>query len=337
MILLGNNLIDKNDSLRRVSLDYLYQNLIDPIPEVRALISQLRIIKNINADQYNALKKRLPYFIGATFNPPIRLISNFAYTQYFVIEIDHIYDKDLDMDAVRTKIQSDPRVIMSFLSPGENGLKILFRLKERCYDSGLYALFYKKFLKEFSRRYGLEQIIDDETSDVCRACYLSIDSDTYFNQDAEPVDLDAYLPQGDIAALYTIKSQQEKEIKQNKNNMKNNKSEPEDEIMQRVKALLNNDNQSQKEKNAPFVPQQLNEIIGELKNYIESTGIMLYDIVDIQYGKKLKFKLGVKIAEINLFFGKNGFTVVKSPRRGTSPELNETMARLVNSFVVNII
>ena len=85
------------------------------------------------------------------------------------------------------------RVVLSFLSPSEDGLKVFFKLKERCYDSGLYSLFYKAFLLEFSKQYVLHQVIDTRTSDVTRACFVSVDPDAYYNPDAVQVDIRAFI------------------------------------------------------------------------------------------------------------------------------------------------
>ena len=87
----------------------------------------------------------------------------------------------------------------------------------------------------------------------------------------------------------------------------------------------------------PYVPQQLNDIMDELKTYVENTGVLLYEVKNIQYGKKLRFKMGQKLAEINLFYGKNGFSVIQSPRCGTSPDFNELMSQLVNSFIYTLV
>lgn len=41
----------------------------------------------------------------------------------------------------------------------------------------------------------------------------------------------------------------------------------------------------------------------------------------------------LKQAEINLFFGKKGFSVVQSPRTGTNAELNQLMADLIIGMI----
>lgn len=62
----------------------------------------------------------------------------------------------------------------------------------------------------------------------------------------------------------------------------------------------------------------------------------LTEIINIQYGKKLRMSLGLKQAETNLFFGKRGFTVVVSPRCGTDSELNNVTADLIRSYIEEI-
>ena len=70
-----------------------------------------------------------------------------------------------------------------------------------------------------------------------------------------------------------------------------------------------------------------------LKQSIEETGVELYDTRNIQYGIKLMFRTHQLKAEINLFFGHKGYSVVESPKRGTSMQLNVMMAQLVNDYV----
>jgi hypothetical protein len=71
----------------------------------------------------------------------------------------------------------------------------------------------------------------------------------------------------------------------------------------------------------------------ELKQYIDETGVQLYEVKNIKCGKKLYFKMGQENAEINLFSGKRGFLVVQSPKTSTSADLNKFMAQLVNCFI----
>lgn len=332
MLSVGKNIISAQDTLRKIDVDYLYRSLRNPISDIANQVNQLRIIRNLDAKQYTILKRQLPYIVCAMFNPPYRKIENFAYTEYFIIDIDHICDKGFDLLKVKQDICIDERVFMCFVSPSEDGLKVMFKLKERCYDSGIYSLFYKTFLREFSLKYNLEQVIDGRVSDVCRACFISIDEDVFYNPIAQTIDINDYLPIDNPSVLIELNHSLENEIKESLQPKDELPVDPDAETMQRIKKLLN-PKVLKPNKNIPFVPQQLDDIMEDLKKYVEDTGVELYEIINIQYGKKLRFKMGLKQSEINLFYGKNGFTVVKSPRTGTSAELNELMLQLINSFI----
>lgn len=336
MISAGSNIQSAADTLKRVKIDYLYHSIRNPKQEILSMIGKLRIVRGIDSKQYSNLKRKLPYVVCALFNPSFRRIENFAYTEYFIVDIDHIYEKGLDIKALRQKIEADERVLMAFLSPSEDGLKVMFRLNERCYDAGIYSLFYKVFVREFSKKYGLEQVIDNRTSDVSRACFISIDPNVYFNPFAENIDINVYIPKADTSTMLEMKAMMKDEEK----NMllpqdgKHDK-EPDKDTLDNIKALLN-PKACKKLKSEPYVPDRLNSIMQDLKVYVEETGVEMYEVTNIQYGKKMKFRTAHKHAEINLFYGKHGFSVVQTPRGGTSAELNKLMALLISEFVNSI-
>ena len=92
---------------------------------------------------------------------------------------------------------------------------------------------------------------------------------------------------------------------------------------------------AKKEQNKVYVPEQLNAIIEELKSFLSSLGLHVSDISDISYGKKIHATMGIKQAECNLFFGKRGFSVVKTPRKGTDAELNDMLQELILAFLAS--
>ena len=333
MVSVGVNVASNASPLQKVTIKYIFDSVRNPRPEIAAKIRQLRIIRELDNKQYGLLKKELPYFVCAMFNPPYRRKENFAYTEYFVIDIDHITSKQLSLNELRSRIEKDSRVVLAFLSPGEDGLKVLFKFKERCYDAGLYSLFYKVFASHFSQQYGLSQVIDFQTCDVSRACFISMDSDAYYNPDAETVDMQQYLPMNDTQRLFDLKHEQEKRLNALKSSAEKVETnvDPDKEAMTRIRGLLNP--QKKKEQKPVFVPQVLNDIMDDLKKYVEQTGVVVTEIINIQYGKKLRFSLGLKQAELNLFYGKKGFSVVCSPRTGTNEELNSLMVDVVTNFI----
>ena len=109
--------------------------------------------------------------------------------------------------------------------------------------------------------------------------------------------------------------------------------DPDAEVLQRIKQQLNKDKATPKPAPEAFVPERLNELVEPLKQHIQQTGLVVTEIANIQYAKKIKVRMGQKDAEVNLFYGKRGFSVVISPRRGTNEELNEVVAKLIEQFV----
>lgn len=193
MISCGKNIQSAADPLLKIKEEQLYHSLINPRPDIEARIRQLRIVYAMDTKQYTTLKRTLPYVVCGHFTPNFRKKENFAYAETFILDIDHVSEKNLDLAAVRQQIQADTRVLLCFTSPGEDGLKVMFRLSERCYDPGIYTLFYKTFARDFSLRYHLEQAIDNKTSDVARACFISIDRNAYYNPECEAVDIKAFV------------------------------------------------------------------------------------------------------------------------------------------------
>lgn len=336
MIMVGKNVTAKDDALQKIKVEYLYHKLIHPDAVIESKIRQLRIIRQLDPKQYSFLKRQLPYIVCGMFNPAYRRTENFGYTEYFIVDIDHIGEKEMSVSELRTRLIADTRVVLCFLSPGEDGLKLLFRLNERCYDAGIYTLFYKLFVLQFAKKYGLEQVIDARTSDVARACFVSIDAEAYYNPEAEVVDLNTFMNIEDTSELFRIKKQLENDkllpAKQNDTALQRT---PDDDALKQIRALLNPGGRSLTPKREAFIPQELNELMEKLVPHIEQAGIAVAAIENINYGKKLKMKMGLKEAEINVFYGKKGYSVIISPRRGTNDELNALMAQLIEQYLYN--
>ena len=206
MLLFGTNIQSAADELKKVQEEYLYNSLRNPKPAIVATIQQLRIVYSMDAKGYAQLKRKLPYFVCGQFNPPFRRKENFAYTESFILDFDHLSSKQLSLKTIHDNIIQDEQVMMCFTSPSEDGLKVMFRLKERCYDAGLYSVFYKAFAATFAMRHNLTQVTDSKTSDVTRACFVSIDPNAYFNPNSTPVDIKAYLDEANPDALFKMKT-----------------------------------------------------------------------------------------------------------------------------------
>lgn len=336
MISAGRNVKSNTEALVKIPVRHLYDALCHPRQDVQTLLGQLRAVHSINPRLYPVLKTQLPYFVCAMFNPPYRKTENFAYTEYFIIDIDHISEKGMVLSALRERIESDPRAMLCFKSPGGDGLKVMFRLEERCYDAGQYKVFYKLFLMKFSEQYGLQQVVDSHTCDVARACFMSCDSEAYFNPESEPVRLSDYIDtENNVQEAFDLKHETDKETRKGDSENKKDarEKEPPKDIIAEIKQKLGIKGRKAEPQRNVFVPEALNSIIDNLREYIESYGIRVTEIVSIQYGKKLRMVMEDKRAEINLFYGKRGFTVVQSPRSGTDMSANEAAAMVIQQYI----
>lgn len=335
MIQSGRSITTKEDRLVKVKIEYLYHKIIKPDVAIETHIRQLRIIRQMDPKQYGLLKRQLPYIVCGIFNPPVRRTENFAYIEYFIVDIDNLTEKKIILATLKKQLQSDSRVLLCFVSPSEDGLKLMFKLSERCYDAGIYSLFYKVFLQKFSQQYHLEQVIDTRTSDVARACFLSYDSECYYNPTATPIDIQAFINVENVSELFQVKKEIEKEIAQSEPTKTNKDvSTLDDDTMIKIKSLLNPKIKAKIEKREVFVPDELNLIIEDLLSYLSNAGITIKEVINIHYGKKIKMKLNFREAEINLFYGSKGYSVVQSPRRGTDDELNKLCADLIQQFLM---
>lgn len=333
----GSSIQSPSDRLFPISESDLFRALTNPKPQIERTIEQLRVIYSLDEKRYATLKRSLPYVVCGCFSPAFRLTDNFAYTDSFILDFDHLSQKGLSIEAVREEIIADSRVVMCFSSPGEDGLKVLFHLSEKCYDKGLYSIFYKEFAQKFASAHHLEQVIDSRTSDVTRACFVSVDERAYYNSQAEAVILSSYVDVSNPVSVFDMKRSQVLEQKSQAatlSNIADKPSEPADDVMAQIKLRLNP--KAKSVSRDVFVPQALNELIDGLREYIEEQGISVTDIGNIQYAKKIQASLGIRKAEVNLFYGKRGFTTVISPRRGTDSELNELLRDVIDSYLATI-
>lgn len=144
-----------------------------------------------------------------------------------------------------------------------------------------------------------------------------------------------YIVTDNIAMALNLKHETEKQAKDNQTEKETKKHlDIDKETIDKIKQTLNPNAKLKARTPNIYVPNELEDIMEDLKNFITERNITITEIRNINYGKKMRFKIGFKQAEINLFFGKHGFTVVQSPRTGTDQEMNKLMAEVVESFIV---
>jgi tetratricopeptide (TPR) repeat protein len=333
MISLGKHITQRDDLLTVVDPKSIFELVKQPEDAVKEQVIRLRLVRTIDKNQYGLLKRQLPYLVCGIFNPPYRRIENFGCIGYFIVDIDHITEKGLDINALRAKIIADNRTMLCFVSPGEDGLKVMFRLKEKCYDAGQYSLFYKAFIQILAVQYNFEQVVDKSTSDVSRACFMSYDPDAYFNPEADAVEMKDFVDFDNPFSVKELEHDIKKEEKEKANTEKPEKAGPDDAAIAFIKERLQVKSRMPRSKPQVYVPEQLDQILEKLLAYIAEVGVQVVEVSNIQYGKKFKFRAGIAAAEVNLFFGRRGFSVVKSSRQGTADQLNELMVLYIKTFI----
>jgi uncharacterized protein YdeI (YjbR/CyaY-like superfamily) len=334
MISFGKNIKQVADPLNKLSIGTAAQRIAHPKAEWINFINQLRTVDTINEQKYRQLKVQLPYYVAAIFNPPIRRTENFAYTEYFILDIDHLNDKELSADYLMEKFRKDNRIVLAFKSPSNKGIKVFFKLTSKCYDAGKYSLFYRAFAQKFSMEYNLNQYIDKKTSDVCRACFYSYDLNAHYNAQAQKINISSVINFDNELEIHEVEKEIKRSLKEQANNNEDNnlKQVLPDHLLQQIRETLNPKIKEKKEKNI-FVPEELNDVLADIKNGVEKHGINLQSVRNINYGKQFKFTLSRYWAEINLFYGKKGFSIIKTTKSGS----NEELANIVHDIIYEVI
>lgn len=333
MIQFGNKITQAGDPLQKMEVAKLYQSICHPKQPFQDFIAQLRAIKTVDENQYRELKKQLPYFVCGIFHPAVRRQENFAGIEHFIIDLDHLEKAGLDKGVLCGQLREDPEISFFFTSPGGDGLKVLFNLAEPCRDAALFSAFYKLFARRFAEKYGLLETIDLRTSDVTRACFVSHDPEAWYALEVNPVRMEDYVTGLDF-------DKTEKALKEADDFMKEHgldKGPPEkpgldNEILLQIKQKLNPKFRDPKKKDF-IVPAQLDEILPVLLERLPAYALELAETEPIQYGRKVKLKAGLLWAEVNIFFGKRGFSVVKTTKAGSNAELAELAAQAINEIL----
>lgn len=331
MLYFGTAITAPSDPLRPVAIEDLYHSLRNPKPRIRQLVDQLRIMQTLDKSAYKVQKKLLPYLVCAAFKPAIRRRENFLNTEYFIIDLDGV-SNHFSKEALCEKLISDPQLLLLFTSPGGDGLKLLFRLKEKCSDYGLFSAFYKQFIQNLAARFHLHPVMDTATSDVTRACFISYDENAFYNPRANFVDMASYnafepdtLWEAAQKATVAFKKEKEKEIDLTP---VIKPAALAGDIMIAIRQKLNPDYRRPVKKQY-YIPPQVDDYIQKISEELKQFNLQLIESNPINYGRKLKIGTNGIWAEINLFYGSRGFTFVKTTKTGSNGELAELCVQVL--------
>jgi hypothetical protein len=323
---LGQSIVSPNDPLKKITPDQLHQMVSKPSPDLQSKVHQLRTVLSLDPKRYQALKRMLPYVTCGIFNPQYRRTQNFASISCFMIDIDHLSQKNIDSNELKNRLKADDRIHMIFTSPSNDGLKLLFMLTEKCFDYAKYSIFYKVFTSRFSTEHKLEQSVDKVTSDVTRACFLSVDENAWFNPFAQMIDMNAFVDFESESRMkkvfQEIKESEDTSKLVEGNTPKSESQELPSDVIQQIKEKLNPNIKLMREKQL-FVPEELNDAEKTVKTRMEELGIKVKLVQPLNYGKKFVFELDHRMAQLNLHYGSKGFKIVKQPINGVNEELME--------------
>jgi VirE N-terminal domain len=331
-----------NAAMSALTLDAIWQNIRHG-EVLCADVERLRKFKRLDATAYNRLKTGLPFFCCAMFNNNVRHSQYFVSVSAFVVDIDKFSGEIERLEALRNRVCTDERVAMCFISPSGDGLKVVFHLAEPCHDLKAYSDFYKSFVCDWAKKLDLEQFVDLRTTDATRACFLSHDPSAYLNPMAEAVELQHFsalnlgfdAPKSDAAVLDSVQGTVTKAVPQTKTFAPdaNCSHHIQPSAYAEVLTALQAKARPNPLQRTTVVPEPLVRLVAPLTKVFLQQNIVLISERDVQFGKKLQMQCANDVAELVVYYGKKGFSVVLSPKRGTNPDLADLCVHLTEQAI----
>lgn len=306
-----------SDLLQPIGLQALASLIADPASELVALCRSLRSIRRLDREAYRKAKTQLPYFAVSEFRDGIRSTERFVGISWLVLDLDQCADRREALLDLKNRICSDERIALCYVTPSGYGLKCLFRLSETCADAGNYTGYYRWFAASFAKEFDLQHAIDERTCDVTRISFLAHDPHVFVREHSLPL----RLPEPDGTNKPAVV--QPSEVTDN------GTREPEPAVWNEILKTLNPGSPGSRPRREPFVPKMIGYVRPLVEDAVGGQGIRLLDALPIQYGVKLRFSQELFLAELNVYYGKRGFSVVISPKADTHTSLNQVVHALV--------
>ncbi len=318
MLYLGRN-IQSKEVLKPFSLEELAQSILKDSLGLTPLSNHLRALLNIDRGIYIQKKKSLAYFCISQFKGHQRLTANFKSVEYIVLDFDGISPQQIpDFSKLMTQ---DKRIVLSFISPSGEGLKVLFKLDKPLYDSKAFHDLAKAFGTAFSQEYDLISYFDQQTLDVTRATFIVPDPSAYYNPQAQPIEIEDYRHIWDSGLFNAL------EEESGESRLADENGEPVEEAYAKIKTLLN---QKKPQVPTPDLSDFWQRFQVKLSETLHPVELAISEIREIQFGiqVKVQHKAGA-IAEANVYYGKKGYSVVPSQKGSTDQELNKLLEQLI--------
>ena len=283
--------------------------------------ARLRKLMAFDRVAYRTAKTSLPYVVGAVFANGVRRTTALEAATFFVLDVDRCTGLANNVpDAVR----ADLSVMLAFVSPSGEGLKLFFRLLTPCPDPKAFSAAYRAFAADFGAQHGFADSLDLRTADATRACFLAHDPNPHHNPDAMPVDWRIWLqpdPFADTDEPTFVEQDTETPERTARATRKPAAERPINEAAYGNVLRAMNPNAPVRPQKQTFVPDALTELEPAIRTICASLSWELTDLTPLNYGLKVAVKQGFRRAEVNVHYGKKGYSVVVSPKTGTDPAL----------------
>lgn len=192
----------------------------------------------------------------------------------------------------------------------------------------------KTELADFIQQLRALAAIDLRTHDVTRACFLSADPEAWFNPLSDPVEMAEYLKNLDFEDAVADIREAGRVLREQAPSRTDDPESPslDGDILQRIKLRLN-PNARPRQPKEHYVPPALDEAMPLIRERLAAWEMEVRSAEPIRYGRQVRIHAGRHFAEINIFYGARGFSVVKTTRTGSTPELADLAARAIREIL----
>jgi hypothetical protein len=358
-------------SLKALEMAALLAQLRAGAEGLAAQVHMLRSLAKEDLPRYQERKRHLPFFIPARFRSGIRRADHLEAAHGWVLDLDHCRQSQAQFEALQLRLWQDPRVWLLYVSPSGEGLKLLFRFAEPLTHTKAFSDCYQAFARQFARQYDLHAYLDFKTHDVTRVSFLSHDPAARLRRDPLRLHPQRYLQidPGPLAALPRDEPPPEEDSPpppsaapispslfpellsplgpgpaeaippEPEAVMPTPKATPDPplppapsgEIWDQIRQTLRPEQPLRRRR--VTLPPEIEALSPAIIQAGEGLGLHLKDTLDLNYGRKFVFGYQLLWAEVNVYYGKHGFSVVRSPKGGSHPQLMELVYELIHQLI----
>jgi hypothetical protein len=310
----GKNIKDAQEAPAPMTLHDIF-NLITHDGDLERKTKMVRKIYQVSKDHYRNMKTSLPYVSCSHFNGKTRKFDHFEKASGWILDLDGKSKADYELFE---KCLSDPRVVLSYTSPSGMGKKLLFLFDSPVEDPQLYSDAYRAFTHSWALQYGLFNHIDQKNCDVSRVSFLCADLFARFNHDYIAIHPEEFIQ---------IRQKEAADIPENQVIPAGVYTQILSRLGTKAKPNIN--------KWQPL--EAIEVIIPLLQEKLRQETIEIHQIEYIAHGAKLHLMHQHNRGEIIIYYGKRGYSVVTSPKKGIHPQLNEAAKHIAEMHLYQMI